>query len=95
MERGLRDPATRDATIDAMLRAKDVGAAIAFTRWLRGDDATVALLMRIDNVGRGPSPRLGLYTMLGPKLRADPRVRAILTKLGGRPVAGGAGGNKP
>ena len=80
VERGLLNPATRDATIDGMLKTKDVGVAIAFSRWLRGDEATVALLAKADGVGRGPTPRLGVLGVLGPKLRADPRVREIMAR---------------
>ena len=83
LERGLRDPATRDSAIDELVRARDVHAAIAFTRWLRGDDATVALLERIASSGRGPTSTLILYTILGPRLRANPRIQALATKLGG------------
>ena len=90
MERGLRDPATRDGTIDVMVKTRDIAGAIAWTRWLHGDEATVALLAKVDGFGRGPTPTLGLLIALGPKLRADPRVRASLARIGGLAAAKGA-----
>ena len=90
MERGLRDPATRDATVAAMAKTEDLAAAVAFTRWLHGDEAVVALLARLDGFGRGPTPGLGMIGALGPKLRADPRVRATLVRLGAPAAAWGA-----
>jgi eukaryotic-like serine/threonine-protein kinase len=85
LERELRDPATRGAAIQRMMQANDVHSAVAFARWLSGDDSAIALLERKLSPGRGPTPTLLLYVILGPRLRADPRIRALVTKWGGRP----------
>ncbi|MEP7324596.1 MAG: protein kinase, partial [Gemmatimonadota bacterium] len=44
LERGLTDPATRAATIDELAGRDDPTLAIPFFRWLRGDEATLAML---------------------------------------------------
>jgi tetratricopeptide (TPR) repeat protein len=80
--RGLRDPATRAATIDAMGHAENPVAAIAFFRWLRGDDATLRMLEAAAAAGRTTGSAMNMYFSLGPKLRADPRVLAILPRMG-------------
>ena len=84
LERELQDPGTRNAAIQKMVQANDVHSAVAFARWLSGDEAAIALLERKPSAGRGPTPHLILGTILGPKLRADPRIRALWPKLGGR-----------
>jgi predicted TPR repeat methyltransferase len=80
--RGLRDPATRAATIDAMGRVQDPVMAIAFFRRLRGDDATLRMLEAAAAAGHTSGSALNMYIMLGPKLRGDPRFLAILPRLG-------------
>jgi hypothetical protein len=80
--RGLRDPATRDATIDALGRADNPLLAIPFFRWLRGDDATLRMLEAAAAAGRTTGSALNMYIMLGPKLRATPRLLAILPRMG-------------
>ena len=85
IERRLRDPATRAAMVEELRQngttatapaaaSTDAHAAIAYVRWLRGEEATVALLREIASSGRGPDSTLMLYGFLGPRLRADPRV---------------------
>jgi tetratricopeptide (TPR) repeat protein len=96
IERRLRDPATRTAMIEEL--RKDAApsthyegtalAAIAYVRWLRGAEATVALLQELASSGRGPDSTLILYAFLGPRLRADPRVQALAPKFGGPPLGG-------
>jgi len=85
LERELRDPATRGAAIQRMVDANDMHTAVAFTRWLSGDDAVIALLERKPSAGRGPTPPLLMGTILGPRLRANPRIRALVPKWGGLP----------
>jgi TolB-like protein/predicted TPR repeat methyltransferase len=79
--RGLRDTATRAATIDAMGRAENPVFAIPFFRWLRGDDATLSMLEAAAAAGRTTGSALNTYIMLGPKLRANPRLLAVLPRM--------------
>jgi serine/threonine-protein kinase len=90
--RQLRDPASRAAAVDAMARAENPVPAVAFFRWLRGDDATLSMLERVVASGRdGGGRAMYMYAFLGPKLRADPRFLALLPRLGfppqGNPAA--------
>ena len=85
LERELQDSTKRSAAIQKMVQARDMHSAVAFTRWLSGDDAVIALLERTPSVGRGPTPGGILYMILGPRLRANPRIRALVPKMGGRP----------
>ncbi len=88
--RGLRNPSTRAATIDAMARAPNPVFAVPFFRWLRGDDATLAMLEAVVASGRGGgSSALTMYIMLGPKLRSNPRFLALLPRLGFPPQGNG------
>jgi tetratricopeptide (TPR) repeat protein len=87
-ERGLVDPATRDATVDALIRGEDLSAhqaAIAFARWTRDEAAVYRVLERMAGQGTGSTPILTVYSMLGPKLRADPRVQALVARIGAPP----------
>ena len=86
LERGLTNPATRAATIDEMARAADPTMAIPFFRWLRGDDATLAMLEASAAAGHSPGTALFPYVLLGPKLRANPRLIALAKHLGFPPV---------
>jgi serine/threonine-protein kinase len=81
LERELRDPAQRGAAIQQMVQRNDMHSAVAFTRWLSGDDAALALLERKPSAGRGPTPSMVMIAILGPRLRANPRFRALLPKL--------------
>ena len=81
LERELANPATRTAAIQKMVDRNDMHSAVAFTRWLVGDDAALALLERKPSAGRGPTPRSLLYVILGKRLRATARYRAVLPKL--------------
>ena len=82
VESGLKNPASRSAMVDEIIRTNPVKAALPFSRWLRGDDATVALLERMGGSGRAPgwSPLL-TFTVMGPRLRAHPRVKALYPGL--------------
>ncbi|MEP7002739.1 MAG: protein kinase, partial [bacterium] len=86
LERELQDPATRGVAIQKMVARHDMHSAVAFARWLSGDDAAIALLERTPSAGRGPTPDGLLYVILGPRLRANPRIRALGPKLGGPPA---------
>ncbi|MEP6764711.1 MAG: protein kinase [Gemmatimonadaceae bacterium] len=81
LERDLRDSTRRSAAIKKMVKSRDMIPAVAFTRWLSGDDAVIALLTRNPTTGRGPTPFLIMYGMLGPRLRANPQVQTLLPKL--------------
>jgi hypothetical protein len=80
--RGLRDPATRAATIDALGRAENPVPAIPFFRWLRGDEATLRMLEAAAAAGHSTGSAMNMYIMLGPKLRANPRLLAFLPRMG-------------
>jgi len=80
--RGLRDPATRAATIDGMGRAENPVSAIAWFRWLRGEEATLKMLEASASVGHSAGSAMNMYIFLGAKLRADPRVPAIVSRMG-------------
>jgi len=82
MVRGLRDSATRAATIDAMGRSDSPVQAIPFFRWLRGDEATLKMLEAAAAAGHSTGSSLNTYIMLGPKLRANPRLLALLPRMG-------------
>ncbi|MEO8334791.1 MAG: protein kinase [bacterium] len=89
LERDLKDPVMRGAAIQKMVDRNDMHSAVAFTRWLVGDDAALALLERKPSAGRGPTPTSLLYTVLGPRLRSTARYRALLPKVLGRPAGVG------
>jgi TolB-like protein/Flp pilus assembly protein TadD len=78
----LRDPATRAAAIDELARAENPVAAIPFFRWLRGDEATLRMLEAAAAAGHTTVSTMNMYIMLGPKLRANPRLLAILPRMG-------------
>jgi serine/threonine-protein kinase len=80
--RGLRDPATRAATIDAIGLGKNPVPAISFFRWLRGDEATLRMLEAAAAAGRSTGSAMNTYIGLGPKLRANPRLLAVITRMG-------------
>ena len=86
LERELAEPTTRGAAIQRMVQANDMHSAVAFARWLSGDDAAIALLERKPSVGRGPTSFGLLIGIMGPRLRANPRVRALMPKLRGLPA---------
>ena len=89
LERGLRDPATRGTAADELARRIAPVPAIAFARWFEGEEAAFARMERVPTNKHGPNNPLGLYTALGPKLRANARVRALLPKFNWPPQDGG------
>ena len=94
-ERGLVDPATRDATVDELIQGDDLSshhasllnhrAALAFARWTRDDATVYRVLERMAGKGTGSTPIIMAYSILGPKLRANPRVQALMIKFGAPP----------
>ena len=86
IESGIRNPATRVATIEQLGRDGDYYEALIFARFLISDDASVDLLERL--VRDNPKPFLDLYVYitLSPKSRASARVQAIGAKLGWTPT---------
>ncbi|MEO7083557.1 MAG: hypothetical protein ABI085_04525 [Gemmatimonadaceae bacterium] len=86
LEQQLRDPSTRAAAIQKMAERNDMHSAVAFARWLSGDDQAIAVLERKPSAGRGPTPRNLMYAILGPRLRANPKIRALYPKVFGRPA---------
>ena len=80
--RDLRDPATRASTIDALGRAENPVSAIPFFRWLRGDEATLRMLEAAAAAGHTTGSAMNTYIFLGPKLRANPRLLAVLPRMG-------------
>ena len=86
LERGLRDPATRGTAEDELARRIAPVPAIAFARWFEGEEAAFARMERVPTNNDGPNNPLGLYTALGPKLRANPRVRVLARTHGWAPL---------
>ena len=86
LERGLRDPATRGTAEDDLARRIAPVPAIAFARWFEGEEAAFARMERVPTNNDGPNNPLGLYTALGPKLRANPRVRVLARTHGWAPL---------
>jgi hypothetical protein len=80
--RGLKNPATRAATIDAMGRTKNPIFAIPFYRWLRGEDATLRMLETAAATDHSTSSAMNFYIFLGPRLRTNPRFLAMMPRLG-------------
>jgi hypothetical protein len=85
LERDLKDPVARGAAITRMVQRNDMHSAVAFTRWLVSEDAVLDLLEHKPSAGRGPTPTLLLYAVVGPHIRSTSRYRALLPKLLGRP----------
>ena len=77
------DPATRDAATDSLIAIGPVIAAIPLARWMRSDREVIAVLER---AARDPeqfdaSSAWGMYALLGPRLRADPRLQPTFRAL--------------
>ena len=77
LARELQDPAARGTAIQKMVERNDMHSAVAFARWLGGDDAAIQLLERKPSAGRGPTPGMLMAVILGPRLRANARIRAL------------------
>jgi TolB-like protein/tetratricopeptide (TPR) repeat protein len=85
-ERGLRGAATRAATIDDLARTRCLPCGLVLSRWLRGDEATIALLEALATGPHVSEHSLYYYGALGPKLRALPRVQALGPRFGWPPL---------
>jgi hypothetical protein len=81
-------PAIREKATDAIIRTGEPLQALALARWQRGDEAAIETLEAIerDDRRKGLSLPLALYSVLGPRLRADPRAQAAARRLGFPPL---------
>ncbi len=77
-------PATREKATDDIIRTGEPFQALALARWQRGDDAVIETLeaMVRDNRGKDRFQSSSFYAILGPRLRADPRLPALARQLG-------------
>jgi hypothetical protein len=77
-------PATREKATDDIIRTGEPLQALALARWQRGDNAVIETLeaMARDNRGKDRFQTSSFYAILGPKLRADPRLPALARQLG-------------
>ena len=82
MERRIRDPALRT---EALREAAGtwVNFAVAIHRVLDGEGAVLAYLQKlVDDPWRKDMYGPSMHSILGPRLRADPRIRAVLVRMG-------------
>jgi TolB-like protein len=86
LERELQDPTTRGTAIQKMVARNDMHTAVAFARWLSGDDSAIAVFERNPSFGRGPTPNLLMGVIFGPRLRANGRIGALEQKMRQRPT---------
>jgi tetratricopeptide (TPR) repeat protein len=89
IERRLRDPALRPAAVRQIAEGPHPGQGVILHRVLDGDDATIAYLAGlVGSPGRGAINKSHLAGFLGPRLRANPRMQAVLVQLGFPPPRG-------
>ncbi len=76
--------ATREKATDAIIRTGEPFQALALARWQRGDEAVIETLTAMvrDNRAKDRFQSSSFYAILGPRLRADPRVQALTRQLG-------------
>jgi len=76
--------ATREKATEDIIRTGEPLQALALARWQRGDNAVIETLeaMARDNRGKDRFQTSSFYAILGPKLRADPRLPALARQLG-------------
>ena len=79
-----RDPATREATTDVLIASGPTFASVTLARWMRSDSVVLAVMRRIPGDPREIEVRSawGAMTVLGPRLRTDPRLQLTLRALG-------------
>jgi len=79
-----RDPATREAATDSLIASGPAFASVTLARWMRSDSVVLAVMRRIPGDPREIEVRSawGAMTVLGPRLRADPRLQPTLRALG-------------
>jgi hypothetical protein len=77
-------PASREKATDDIIRTGEPPQALALARWQRGDDAVIETLeaMARDNRAKDSLQASSFYAILGPRLRADPRLPALAKQLG-------------
>lgn len=82
IEHGIRDPARRT---EALREAAGtwVNFAVAIQRVLEGESAMLPYLEKlVDDPRRKEMYSPSMHSILGPRLRADPRIRAVLVRMG-------------
>jgi serine/threonine-protein kinase len=83
VERGLRDPVRRSATVTGMMHTDAPNIVIALLRGMHRDDDAIAVVAGLTNDPRREHINaVGLFLALGPKLRANPKMQAALVQLG-------------
>jgi serine/threonine-protein kinase len=82
MERQIRDPALRTEALREAARTW-VNFAVAIHRLLDGEGAMLAYLETlVDDPARKDLYGPNMHSILGPRLRADPRIRSVLVRMG-------------
>jgi len=78
------NPGTRAAATDSLIATGPVFAALALARWTRSDSVAVAVMERAVRDPRQVDARssFAMYALLGPRLRADPRLKPSFRALG-------------
>ena len=82
LERRIREPASRSQALRELAGAW-VNFAVAIHRVLEGEGAMQAYLEKlVDDPRRKEMYSPNMHSILGPRLRADPRIRSILVRMG-------------
>jgi len=78
------NPGTRAAATDSLIASGPVFAALALARAMRSDSVAVAVMERAVQDPRQVDARsaFAVYALLGPRLRADPRLQPTFRALG-------------
>ncbi|WP_373063350.1 hypothetical protein [Gemmatimonas sp.] len=78
------NPGTRAAATDSLIATGPVIAALALARAMRSDSVAVAVVERAVRDPRQVEARSawGMYALLGPCLRVDPRLNPAFRALG-------------
>jgi serine/threonine-protein kinase len=83
VERRLREPSSRAAAFRQVADSAHPWLGLVINRVLHGDDATIAYLADLAKSPRRETVNgAGLYALMGPRLRANPRVQDILVQMG-------------
>ncbi len=78
-----QNSATREQATDALIRSGPPILALQLARWLRGDDAVVAVFERVvATEPEGAFGAWGAYALIGPNGRNNPRFRPLFRTLG-------------
>ena len=82
MERRIRDPALRTVALREAAGTW-VNFAVAIHRVLDGEGVMLPYLEKlVDDPRRKEMYGPNMHSILGPRLRADPRIRAVLVRMG-------------